>query len=597
MPYILKAGQVESKDNKTNVLSNKSTHDQYPSAKAVYDAISGINGEDLKDLDNRVDTVEKDINTNKNSISNINKKIIDTTTSINKLTATTSNLEAELEKVPIKYVESPDADGNILSLRYLSTGTYVLNGTFKPFEASDERLPVEGPFFANVTRGSKSSQKNEHHTNVQLYNPTNNAMRYYNIVQHLPENKITYEVKTIFFSDLTTEQKVEEMIDAKVVAQGGANILMVTWDGVEGSQSSHLGEQIYDHIQDGGTAALHNTESDEYFPLTWCGTDRALFGYFSAEDGIGFGFEVGESGDVWGYQYDTIGTYHNITIPQNWSIKEKQTARENIGAMSEEDVNNKISSLNGGAGLMLVQWDGADDLSHSYEEMIEHLLAGGNVILCEGGYCYYSLDHMVDGELFFKYTGDDYVDYLIGITSDNSIEQYELSSIPYETFYGEIARLDGRIDYINTSGGSITVDAKLSHDSTNPVQNKVVANEISQIGQTATYARNQLEKDVVPRLEQVESSIGNIQSVLDTIIATQENIIGKITFTVGGNSYEAVNGMTWGEWVNTRYNIDGFNSVTGGWIVTHENFFVTDPSYNNVTVDSVIKNNYKYMLD
>lgn len=30
-----------------------------------------------------------------------------------------------------------------------------------------------------------------------------------------------------------------------------------------------------------------------------------------------------------------------------------------------------------------------------------------------------------------------------------------------------------------------------------------------------------------------------------------------ITFTIAGTTYQAINGMTWGEWVNSEYNIIG----------------------------------------
>ena len=824
MPYILKAGQVESKDNKTELISEESTHEQYPSAKAVYEAVSEITSINVGELSGRVESIEtwksgmdQSLNVLKDSFygyaSGTDKSLTNLTQQINKtewlansnqnhlnngvepkldnfesrisslegvsqagakllcvvfdtdnipshtfnqveshissggvaigfsmrtamwysldhmeqdtiwfrgtdnelntylvsidkknkgtlyeLTLTDKELfDKEIERlddrineVPLTYVESPDANGDIVCFRDLKTGMYVLKGTFRPYYTCKDTISFgDMSFFANIMRGYVSD--GSHHTCIQAHSPYQNMMRHYDVTEN------GYTSKDIKFNDLVDLKTVEDMIGGagggsdggsilvvnwegegylasktasqiyEHCAQGGTAILrkngsvsglinsnegvalfcyydaednlmcttsiytdgsvesyetslatldyahriesdmrylradigllVVQWDGVEGSQSSHIGEQIYDHIQDGGTAVLHNTESDEYFPLTWCNSNGAMFGNFSSEEGIGFGFEVNEDGNVWCYLFDTIGTDQNITIPQNWSIKEKQTARENIGAMSEEDVNNKIASLNGGVGLMLVQWDGADDLSHSYEEMIAHLLAGGNVILCQEGSLYYSLDHMDSGILWFIYTGEDYVNGMVSIDPDGIVQSCDMSMASAEALHDAFDQLTERIDNINTSGGSITVDDALSYDSTNPVQNKVVYNEISQIGQTATYARNQLEKDVVPRLEQVESSIGNIQSVLDTIIATQENIIGKITFTVGGNSYEAVNGMTWGEWVNTRYNIDGFNSVTGGWIVTHENFFVTDPSYNNVTVDSVIKNNYKYMLD
>ena len=42
MPYILKAEQLETQANKTLIIDENSTYDQYPSAKAVYDALSGF---------------------------------------------------------------------------------------------------------------------------------------------------------------------------------------------------------------------------------------------------------------------------------------------------------------------------------------------------------------------------------------------------------------------------------------------------------------------------------------------------------------------------------------------------------------------------
>lgn len=40
MPYILKAEQIESNLNKTLVVDENSTDKEYPSAKAVYDALT-----------------------------------------------------------------------------------------------------------------------------------------------------------------------------------------------------------------------------------------------------------------------------------------------------------------------------------------------------------------------------------------------------------------------------------------------------------------------------------------------------------------------------------------------------------------------------
>lgn len=36
-----------------------------------------------------------------------------------------------------------------------------------------------------------------------------------------------------------------------------------------------------------------------------------------------------------------------------------------------------------------------------------------------------------------------------------------------------------------------------------------------------------------------------------------------ITFTIGGTTYQAIDGMTWEEWVNSEYNTDGFYIYNG----------------------------------
>ena len=35
---------------------------------------------------------------------------------------------------------------------------------------------------------------------------------------------------------------------------------------------------------------------------------------------------------------------------------------------------------------------------------------------------------------------------------------------------------------------------------------------------------------------------------------------GLITFTVDGTEYQAEEGMTWGEWVDSEYNVDNYTS-------------------------------------
>lgn len=113
-----------------------------------------------------------------------------------------------LEGVPIKYIESPDADGNIVCLRDLESGVYILTGNFKPYWTSTEILDFhEQPYLANIVRGyHPNSGVNE--THMQIYNANNNVLRYYKCTN------TAYEVKTIYLNGLASVQSVEEMIAA-----------------------------------------------------------------------------------------------------------------------------------------------------------------------------------------------------------------------------------------------------------------------------------------------------------------------------------------------------------------------------------------------
>lgn len=56
-------------------------------------------------------------------------------------------------------------------------------------------------------------------------------------------------------------------------------------------------------------------------------------------------------------------------------------------------------------------------------------------------------------------------------------------------------------------------------------------------------------------------------------------VVNLITFTIEGTTYYAEKGMTWGEWVNSEYNIGGFyitSTNTNGW-----NNVITNGSIDN----------------
>lgn len=62
-----------------------------------------------------------------------------------------------------------------------------------------------------------------------------------------------------------------------------------------------------------------------------------------------------------------------------------------------------------------------------------------------------------------------------------------------------------------------------------------------------------------------------------------------ITFTIGGTTYQAVSGMTWGEWVESEYNTDGEFLVSGSGYVEEDDDGVpgiTEVVYQDKDVDS-----------
>lgn len=71
-----------------------------------------------------------------------------------------------------------------------------------------------------------------------------------------------------------------------------------------------------------------------------------------------------------------------------------------------------------------------------------------------------------------------------------------------------------------------------------------------------------------------------------------------ITFTVDGVEYQAEEGMTWGEWVGSEYNVNGvffidvdnsigYSYMLGLWVGTDKDY---------VYASDIIQKNYNYLI-
>lgn len=85
-------------------------------------------------------------------------------------------------------IESLD-DGNLVVLRDLESGTYVLYGRFVPFQGSDSTMTFGSSLLVNVLRRSAE-------THVQVFYPFENC------VQHLKITDTDYTRTDVYLNDL-----------------------------------------------------------------------------------------------------------------------------------------------------------------------------------------------------------------------------------------------------------------------------------------------------------------------------------------------------------------------------------------------------------
>lgn len=138
---------------------------------------------------------------------------------------------------------------------------------------------------------------------------------------------------------------------------------------------------------------------------------------------------------------------------------------------------------------------------------------------------------------------------------DDLCEQTRLSAQEAEEFaeaaqqgmlraMGEASLAKGYAEQAKAAAAGINaviVDDALNLHSANPIQNAAVTTQFM-------LMENRL------------SVLGDVEAALDSILAIQEALLPPvpITFYVNSNTYQALKGMTWLDWVNSEYNIHGY---------------------------------------
>lgn len=81
------------------------------------------------------------------------------------------------------------------------------------------------------------------------------------------------------------------------------------------------------------------------------------------------------------------------------------------------------------------------------------------------------------------------------------------------------------------------------------------------------------------------------------LITPSEPITGLITFTIDGTEYQAEEGMTWGEWANSEYDVNGKFSIDIDNSIGYNSFTCwVGGEYDYVYASDIIQEGYNYWL-
>lgn len=123
-------------------------------------------------------------------------------------------------------------------------------------------------------------------------------------------------------------------------------------------------------------------------------------------------------------------------------------------------------------------------------------------------------------------------------------------------------------------------------------------------GADSVNTSQRIDAVIIPRLDTIEGYVGDLDTALDAIIAIQKELIGVtlITFTIDGVTYQAEEGMTWGEFIDSEYNVGGRVLIqTSGDVGYSEDGYtiwnVADADWSLVSAGNAILSNHTYNLD
>lgn len=190
---------------------------------------------------------------------------------------------------------------------------------------------------------------------------------------------------------------------------------------------------------------------------------------------------------------------------------------------------------------------------------------------------------------------------ITGISANGtSISTSGVANIPAASTsaYG-VTKLSSATNSTSTSLAATASAVKSAYDLANGKQDKLVSGtNIKTINGTSILGSGNItisgggsaDLSNYYTKDEIDDILGDINTIL-------ESIIGKIiiTFTVGGVEYQAEEGMTWEEWVDSEYNTDGYY-ITEDRMIRLSQYQTVVVDINNVVKSSDIILNISYIF-
>ena len=176
----------------------------------------------------------------------------------------------------------------------------------------------------------------------------------------------------------------------------------------------------------------------------------------------------------------------------------------------------------------------------------------------------------------------DFYEFTVEVVNNGSIDAMIEKVVKTPELTAEQAKyLKYEVSYAN--GESITTDQTIAKGSSMPIKVRI---EYRKDLSSSDLPTGQVVLDLALTLEYIQSD-GTGSTVVD-------NGYSLIEFTIAGTTYQAKEGMTWNEWVNSEYNTtDLYTNTTSNVIKSDAKGCISEVNNPNDLISNTINYTYK----